>query len=336
MVKAPIMGSFFYGFLSHINLKFNASLILKNFNFLSKNQFYIMKTPQEAIFIEGTNQFTFLEFKLHESATPTAIKNALKQIVSKGINTVTGFGKNTWQMLNPSWEPEGFTNFKTLNGVEDYNMPATQNDIYFWLHSNEMSLNFDAALSIKNAFLGLADLVIDQNGFTYHDSRDLIGFVDGTANPKDEKKIAAAIIAPSQIGEGGSIVFTQRWVHDLGKFNAHPVKEQEGIVGRTKPDSIELEGDEMPHNSHVSRTDVKIDGEAMKIYRRSAPYGNANENGLFFIAFSCHTKRVQIQLERMVGATPDGVYDRLMEFSTPVTGSYWFAPSKEDLKNILK
>jgi putative iron-dependent peroxidase len=38
----------------------------------------------------------------------------------------------------------------------------------------------------------------------------------------------------------------------------------------------------------------------------------------------------------MTGATEDKIHDKLMEYSKPVTGSYWFAPSLEDLKEILK
>ena len=38
----------------------------------------------------------------------------------------------------------------------------------------------------------------------------------------------------------------------------------------------------------------------------------------------------------MVGATEDKVSDRLMEFSTPYTGSYYFAPSRIQLIDILE
>ncbi len=58
--------------------------------------------------------------------------------------------------------------------------------------------------------------------------------------------------------------------------------DQERAIGRTKPDSIELEGDAMPPDSHVSRTDLKRDGEAVKIYRRSCPVGTVRDAGLYF------------------------------------------------------
>ena len=296
-----------------------------------------MKTPQRAIFKEGSNKFTFLEFKLKPNATAQNLVSALRPMLNEKspVNIVVAFGLDTWTKLQPHWKPESLESFKTLTGVENYQMPSTQNDLFFWLHSTEVDDNFDAALKITNALSATAKLKLDQAGFTYHDSRDLIGFVDGTANPKPDARHEVALIPDGELGEGGSIVFTQKWVHNLNKFNAMPVPEQEGVVGRTKIKDVELEGDAMPHNSHVSRTDVKVNDEGMKIYRRSAPFGNSQENGLLFLAFAKNTQRIQVQLESMVGATDDKVYDRLMEFSTPVTGSYWFAPSEDDLNEIF-
>ncbi len=109
------------------------------------------------------------------------------------------------------------------------------------------------------------------------------------------------------------------------------VPDQERIIGRTKPDSIELEGDAMPPNSHVSRTDVKLDGTALKTYRRSAPFGGAGEKGRYFIAFSCDPMRFDVMLRRMFGTWEDNEHDQLIHYSTPTSGSYWFAPSEEDL-----
>ena len=181
---------------------------------------------------------------------------------------------------------------------------------------------------------GLAAPALDLAGFTYRDSRDLIGFVDGSANPKDEGRLEAALVE-SGPGAGGSFVLSQQWVHDLEKWNAVPEALQEKIVGRTKPKSIELEGDDMPSDSHVSRTDVMVDGEALKIWRRSAPYGTVREHGLYFLAFAKHPVRFQVQLERMLGVSGDGLHDRLAEYSRAVTGSYWFAPAVETLHRSL-
>jgi putative iron-dependent peroxidase len=123
-------------------------------------------------------------------------------------------------------------------------------------------------------------------------------------------------------------------VHDSDAFLALPEPEQERVIGRTKPDSIELEGDAMPPDSHVSRTDVSVDGVPQKIYRRSVPFGSVGEHGLYFLAFACDLRRFEIQLRRMFGVADDGEHDRLIEFSKPTTGSYWFAPSEQAMRSL--
>ena len=137
-------------------------------------------------------------------------------------------------------------------------------------------------------------------------------------------------------GPGGAFVLSQKWVHDLEAFRALPVAEQERVIGRTRADSIELEGAAMPADSHVSRTDVKLDGVAQKIYRRSTPFGGVAEHGLYFLAFSCELSRFELQLRRMFGASEDGLCDRLTGFSRPTTGSYWFAPAEDALMRLGK
>jgi putative iron-dependent peroxidase len=181
-----------------------------------------------------------------------------------------------------------------------------------------------------------ASLADQTLGFDYHDSRDLIGFEDGTANPKGDAKFEAAQIPGGEPGAGGSYVFTQKWVHDLDAFNALVVEAQEQVVGRTKLDSIELEGDAMPPTSHVSRTDLKIDGVAQKIFRRSMPYGDMLRHGLYFFAFACSLRRIQVQLESMYDVAGSGVYDHLLDYSQAVSGCYWFVPARADLEKLIR
>jgi putative iron-dependent peroxidase len=170
--------------------------------------------------------------------------------------------------------------------------------------------------------------------FVYRDSRDLTGFIDGSANPKDDDRYAAALIPQDRPGAGGSIVMTQKWIHDLDAFQRLPVRDQERVIGRTKEDSIELDEDEMPEDSHVSRTDVKVDGTALKIYRRSTPFGRVEGHGLYFVAFACERRRIEIPLKRMFGLSDDRIHDRLTSFSRAVSGSYWFAPNEQALASL--
>ena len=64
------------------------------------------------------------------------------------------------------------------------------------------------------------------------------------------------------------------------------------------------------------------------------PYGSAGEQGLYFVAFSAERSRFDTMLSRMFGTAPDGIYDRLTDFSRPVTGAYYFAPSQTLLNEL--
>jgi putative iron-dependent peroxidase len=292
--------------------------------------------PQTAI-LNGTHSraFYFLEYKIKDSISTSQLVDVLKTLPTptKPNYQLLAFSPEWTETLLPATASLHLAPMKTLTGP-DHRMPGVQNDILFWIHGEDVSDVYDQALAIQNALSELADIQIDQSAFTYHDSRDLIGFEDGTANPKDDDRKAVALITDGELA-GGSIVFTQQWQHKLNEFLALPVDQQEKVVGRTKVENIELEGDAMPDDSHVSRTDVKINGEAMKIYRRSAPYGNTQDKGLMFLCFACKQERIQVQLERMTGCTEDGISDHLMKYSTPVSGSYWYAPNQKQLASLV-
>ena len=295
-------------------------------------------SPQAGIFTEGSTHFYYLEYQLQPDATTDDVRQAIRSALAvKGgetSETVVAFGKDAWDRVNPAWHPEGLCPFSALAGVDGCSVPSTQRDLLFWIQSHRRDVNMQVALDIHSFMRTVGTLKLDLAGFQYLDSRDLIGFIDGTANPKEEKAREAALIPEGQTGAGGSFVLSQQWVHNLPAFNSLSQSEQERVVGRTKPDSIELEGEDMPPTSHVSRTDYKENGKALKIVRRSAPYGTVGEHGLYFLAFSCELYRFQILLERMFGVSGDGVSDHLIRYSKPVTSSYWFAPARETLLQV--
>jgi len=295
-----------------------------------------MTTPQPGIFTEASPHHHYLEYGVDTDADLAALKQALRDIRSGdgGVYRVIAFGSDLWARLAPGAVPENFRPFEEIKGVDGHIAPSTQRGVFIWLHGDRLDDVLEAALDTHNRLKPVAALELDERGFIYHDKRDLTGFIDGTANPKDDDRFEAALIPAGETGAGGSFVLTQLWLHDLDAFNALPVDEQERVIGRTKPDSIELEGDAMPPDSHVSRTDVSEDGVTLKIWRRSAPFGTAGRHGLFFLAFACAIHRFDVQLQRMYGVSGDGEHDRLIEFSTAVTGAYWFAPSLEDLQGL--
>lgn len=295
-----------------------------------------MSTPQPGIFAEFGTFHHALEYKCAPSQDPAATRKAIAAArsiaVGKDAAITFAFGPKLWTAL--AGEPlEGLHPFETISSHAG-TATSTQGDLFVWVKANRHNDAFDLAVAVHETLSPVFDCTLDLPGFDYRESHDLIGFEDGTANPKGDDRMEAAVVPDGEAGAGGSFVLTQKWVHDLPKFEAVPVPEQEGIVGRTKADSIELEGDAMPEDSHVSRTDVSVDGVTQKLWRRSFPYGTVSEKGLYFLAFAKSIFRFQIQLDRMYGRTEDGIHDRLIEFSEAATSSYWFAPSVEDLDRI--
>ena len=291
-------------------------------------------TPQAAILDETSTQHLAIEYIANEGLTAAGLGAAWDSThdmaIERGFRMMLAFGADFWRRSSPAATPPNLAAFDAIGAA-----PASGGDVFLWLHGTRPDDLLDAALNFHTGVTGKLSRIAETPGFIRHEKRDLTGFVDGTANPKDDARKHVALVPPGQPGGGGSFVFSQRWVHDLMAFNALPVEEQERVIGRTKVDSIELEGDAMPADSHVSRTDVKIDGVAQKIYRRSFPYGGVAEHGLYFLAFACDPARITVQLERMYGTTGDGLRDRIIDYSRAVSGAFWFAPSVEDRNAAL-
>lgn len=296
-----------------------------------------MAMAQAGLYVEPGNNAHYIECNWPDIIPVERLIQALNEARQPVANTyiAIAFGATAWLRLSPSFTPKELKPFTSLAGKNGHSMPATQGDVWFWVHGENRGDVMQAVLQISQAIHNVLVVKQDKSGFKNRESRDLTGFVDGTANPKEDKRADAAQIPFGEEGEGGSYVFTQRWRHNLRAFNQLEISEQENVFGRTKADNIEMEGDSMPKTSHVSRTDVKVDGVGQKIYRRSTPYGGAMEHGLYFLAFACSPTRIDIQLERMLGNT-DEYSDQMMDFTEAVTGAYWFMPAQKDLNELLK
>jgi len=295
-----------------------------------------MATAQPAIFHENSPHHYFLEFNLRPRWQPADLRRLLSGAIATrdpATSLLLAFGRDAWERLAPQGVPEDFITFHAVLGKQDRTAPGTQGDLLVWLHGDRHDLNVQCAMAIGQALAGIATLEREVHGFTWLDSRDMTGFIDGTENPRGDDARAAALIPEGRTGAGGSFVLTQQWVHDLAHFGALEVSEQESVIGRTRHDSVEL--DDAPPTAHVRRTDVKVDGQPLRIYRRSMPWGGLRQQGLYFLAFSREIMIFAMQLDRMFGRAEDGLMDRLTEFSTPVSGAYWFAPPVETLRDLF-
>jgi porphyrinogen peroxidase len=298
-----------------------------------------MTEPQPGIFAQGTRSHYHLEFDVPDDVPVPEARAAISRLGEPavsvgGFNLVVGLGSTLWNRLEPTTPLPGFRDFAPISGVDHHDVPATQHDVWVWVHGTGPDLALDAARAVTQCLHPIATLALEQPGFVYRDSRDLTGFIDGTANPPMVEAPTVALVPDDQPGEGGAFALTMRWVHDLEAFGQLSVPDQERVIGRTKPDSVEFDDDAKPPTAHIARVTIEEDGEELQLYRRSVPYGTIHEHGLFFVAFSADPSRFDKMLARMFGTASDQRRDRLTDFTQPVSAAYYFAPSLSALRGL--
>ncbi len=293
-----------------------------------------MYTPQAGIFALGTSSHAYLEFDILDAKKRSEFAATISSIreprtTTGGVNFVIGFRPELWRDLLPADAPSNVEGFnQDIRGIEDFVMPATQHDALVWLSGSAYDVLFDMARSVVQDLAGLASLCEETSSWPYRHDRDLTGFVDGSENPTLLDAPADALLPEGVPGAAGSVLLLQKWKHKTAEWESLPVEQQEQIMGRTKPDSIELEN--KPSDSHVARTDQDKFGN---IFRRNMPYGNIQDHGTVFVGFSAEQQRLSGMLNSMAGLV-DGKRDALTRFTQPLTGSYYFVPSVESLRQL--
>ena len=253
-----------------------------------------------------------------------------------GLSCVMGFSSEAWDRLFGPPRPAELHPFREIRAGARHAV-ATPGDLLFHIRAKRMDLCFEVATQIM-ARIGDAVSPVDEvHGFRYFDDRDLLGFVDGTENPRGEEVIDAVLIGAEDAAfAGGSYVITQKYLHDLACWNALTAEAQERIIGRTKLSDIELDDAIKPSSAHNELTTIVEDGKEIKILRDNMPFGRAAEGefGTYFIGYSRSPRTIEQMLENMFVGRPPGNYDRLLDFSRAVTGNLFFAPSATFLENV--
>jgi porphyrinogen peroxidase len=256
------------------------------------------------------------------------------RIPDGGLTCVVGVGSVAWDRLFTGPRPIELHPFRELVG-QRHRAVSTPGDLLFHIRAAQMDLCFELAGQIMSRLRGSVTVVDEVHGFKYFDERDLLGFVDGTENPSGSAAHTAVTVgAEDPAFAAGSYVVVQRYLHDLQAWNALPVEEQERAIGRSKLTDIEMGDDVKPSNSHLALNVITdADGTELKILRDNMPFGNVGrgEFGTYYIGY-CGTPRVlERMLENMFIGDPPGNHDRILDFSTPVTGTLFFVPTQDFL-----
>ncbi|KAK9234423.1 hypothetical protein V1525DRAFT_391472 [Lipomyces kononenkoae] len=297
-----------------------------------------------------TQSATFLVLSVTES--PDAIRTVRKAVA--GIDDLTknvairdlsasfactvGIGSDIWDRLTGLPRPTELHPFRTIKGGV-HTAISTPGDVFFHIRSERRDLCFEFERQLMD-MLGDAVAVVDVTvGFRYFDVRDVLGFVDGTANPVGAALPASVLIAEeeNEVVAGGSYVVLQKYVHDLKAWQALPTEQQEAIIGRTKFDNVELDDAESGQKSHKTLNTIEDEnGEEYDILRDNMPFGTpaTGEFGTYFIGYSRRLWVIERMLERMFVGNPPGLHDRILDFSKPLTGTTFFVPSSSLLASL--
>jgi porphyrinogen peroxidase len=248
------------------------------------------------------------------------------------LTCVVGIGSALWDRLFGAPRPAGLHPFGELAGPR-HTAVSTPGDLLFHIRARRMDQCFELATQLVRRLGPVAHVVDEVHGFKYFDERDLMGFVDGTENPTGSSAVAAVVIAEEDpTFAGGSYVIVQKYLHDLLAWDAISVEEQERVVGRTKLSDIELSDALRPSNSHISlNTIVDEHGQEQQIVRDNMPFGTVGtgESGTYFIGYARNPAVIEQMLKNMFIGNPTGNTDRILDFSTAVTGTLFFVPSAE-------
>jgi putative iron-dependent peroxidase len=253
------------------------------------------------------------------------------------LTCVTGFGAAAWDRIAGTDKPAGLHPFREIKAGPRHAV-ATAGDVLFHIRAVRMDLCFELAGQIMSRLGSAVTVESEVHGFRYFDDRDLIGFVDGTENPTGLAAARATLIGDEDPAfAGGSYVIVQQYVHDVAAWNALPVEEQEKIIGRTKLADIELAEDVKPTSAHNALTTITgADGEEIQILRDNMPFGSVGDGryGTYFIGYARSPATIEQMLTNMFVGSPEGNYDRLLDFSTAITGNLFFVPAVPLLESL--
>jgi putative iron-dependent peroxidase len=250
--------------------------------------------------------------------------------LSGQLSCNVGIGSAAWDRFEAPARPQQLRPFLQIQGPVHVAV-ATPGDLLFHIRAERADLCFELERLLLEK-LGTDVTVVDEvQGLRYFESRDLLGFVDGTENPTGASMAGSSVVgAEDPEFAGGSYVVVQKYLHDLAAWAKLSSEQQERVIGRTKLDNVELDeaqGDRKSHKTLATFADAN--GVEHAILRDNMPFGapGRGEFGTYFIGYARELWVIEQMLRRMFIGDPVGEYDRILDFSKAVTGSTYFVPS---------
>lgn len=239
---------------------------------------------------------------------------------------IMGIGSEMWDWIVGNPKPPELHEFIELDGAK--HAPSTVGDLFFHIRCDSIDMCFEMSQDIMKRLSTVTKIVDETHGFKYFNDLSMLGFVDGVENPEYKKAMEATLI-PSGSWANGSYLITQKYLHNMDAWNKLTVEKQNQIIGRHKDTNIEIPDDEKQPYAHNKLTTITKNGVQIDIFRDNMPFGSPGnaEYGTFFVGYCNKASITEEMLRNMFIGSPKGTYDKILDFSTAVSGNLWFIPT---------
>lgn len=158
-----------------------------------------------------------------------------------GLGCVAGVGSRAWGRLFGGPRPAELHPFRELAGPR-HHAPSTPGGLFLHIRAARTDLCFALAAELVRRLRGAVTVRDETQAFSSFDSRNLLGFVDGTENPVGQAAADAALVGEEDPAfRGGSYALVQKYLRDVDAWDALAVEAQEKVMGRTKLTNLELD-----------------------------------------------------------------------------------------------
>jgi putative iron-dependent peroxidase len=302
-----------------------------------------MSQPQKGICAEPNLHAQYLQYNVIDE-DEQAIRSKLARVIEifdhfddehyeAMVSGVVSVGADYFSELYPGLRPLELSPFPDMQ-CDDRIAPSQTTDLFIQIRADRLDIVHAISVEVHELLRIHVELVEDLRGFRYLDGRDLTGFIDADDNPRGLTKKAVAIIGENDPDfAGGCYVHTQKYQHDMARWNLLSQRRQEQIMGRTR--EHHLPSTEANANSHYLRsrvTDLADEHAKQQLVRQSMPYANMREQGLFFVSHSQSAIPFKNMLHSMIFGTNPDEYDAFLDFTSAQSGGAYFAPSLDFIK----
>ena len=189
------------------------------------------------------------------------VKNVAFRDLDAGCRASPASAARVWAPLTGQSPPARTAPFPPVRRREAHSASPHPGDILFHIRSDRRDLVLRArTAAARPARRRGRRRWTRPSGFRYFDVRDLLGFVDGTANPVGAALPEATLVGDEDAGTRGRQLRRRAEVHAPAatRGSALTTEQQEAIIGRTKADNIELDDATTGQKSHKTLSTIVV------------------------------------------------------------------------------